>query len=140
MYLPRANTVFGIHEQPHDRKPLLKAQGRILKNGAGLQREFALRMQLVASPHAGIRQIGNRVRTALRAEHLTVRPARLHHIGLAVLKIVVENHGFLKSFWGARKPSMRLLVVSVKYIYAKNFNGGHFAQRSRLWSLLSPML
>src|SRR6266436_3429225 len=76
---PGANAVLGVHKQPHHGEPLLKAERRVLENGTSLERELTLRMKLVASPHAGILQIGNRVGTALRASHLAVRPARLDH-------------------------------------------------------------
>src|SRR5260370_27524075 len=51
----------------------------------------------MTSPHALILQIGDRIGTALRATHDTVRPARLDHIGLAVFKVAVEEYCLLKS-------------------------------------------
>ena len=53
----------------------------------------------VALEHAGIRQIGNIVRTTTRANHLTIWPTKIHHEPMAVFEVRVVDYRFLQSGW-----------------------------------------
>jgi hypothetical protein len=54
-------------------------------------------MIAIAFPDTRLSQIGDFLRAAVRALHLTVRPSKRSHVLAAMLEIGKENHCVLKS-------------------------------------------
>src|ERR1035437_1082894 len=73
-------------------------------------------MFLVALVQAGVREIFNFFRAALRTAHLAICPAVCNHELLAVLKIAEVLDGLLKCFWAFHASKLARNHLSVKYI------------------------
>jgi hypothetical protein len=134
--LVRTNPVFAINEKPCRRKPFLKRNRRVLKDGARLQRERGRRVIGVALPNAALRKPRDVGRSAYCTSNFAVRPAKLHHEAAAVLEIGEVEDRFLKAPLAVHGSSMRQTVGDVKYIlkwckYTSLTEGGRLDQGDR---------
>src|ERR1700680_1678220 len=75
-YLARTDSVLGVHDQPHTRKPLAEADRARFEDGSGLNAELLAATVAVPKP-LGFHE-ANLVRTAERAFD-TVRPTSRDH-------------------------------------------------------------
>src|ERR1035438_6334839 len=80
---PRGNPVAVAGNQPHGREPFVQAEGRILHDGSGLQRELSPRMAVGALPAVVLRLERDLRSTASRAEH-AIGPAPGNHVVPAI--------------------------------------------------------
>lgn len=109
-----ANTILAVHQEPEGRKPLGKADGRILKDRAYLDAELTATLPALP-PLLGLQVIGLIHRApigALRA----IRPAHLGYSVNADLLIGEVLNGFKKCLWAAHEPRIRDWRGLVKYI------------------------
>ena len=111
-----ANSVFAGRNHPHRRKPLLKAQRRILEDGSHLRSELPFGMGALALP----------LPLSLQKRHISpaaggagdaTGPAVIGHIFHAVIGICEVDDGFLKCLWGfhVSKNSEAHLICQVYY-------------------------
>ncbi len=86
-------------------------------------------MSAVAFPDAGLCEIGHFLRTAVRASHFAIGPAKLYHQLAAVLEVLKVNNGFLQCLYAFHAINIRLFLRYVKYIIAltKPEQGGNAA-------------
>jgi hypothetical protein len=97
-YLIAAYPVLAIGEHPNRSKPLIKADGGVLKNCSDLYRKFPLRMMGGTLPCAALRiERANPVRTTCRAGH-AFRPATGRQVFNAVVNTREIKNGFLQAF------------------------------------------
>ena len=96
--LAGTDAVLGSSDHPDGGKPLLKAKGRILEDGAHLGRKLALGMRALALPFALLRKPANVSASASRASD-AIRPTVGNHVANAVIGIREVDDGFLKGAW-----------------------------------------
>src|SRR5579871_395312 len=118
--LPGGDTVLGIGEEPHRRKPFIQSERGVFKDSANLNGELPLRVVTRALPAELILQETDTLATAGRASDLTVRPPLRRQIVQAVLWVSKVQDRILKSdqrfrFHGLIVPQNRGLV---KFIIA----------------------
>jgi hypothetical protein len=94
-YFARTNSVLTVAEHPERAHPLIQAQRRILKDGSNLESELLLASR--AKPYAPSLYEGVLLRSAARARHNTIRPAKVQRVLKAAVWITKVNNGLLKS-------------------------------------------
>lgn len=108
---PRRNTILGVSEKPHGRKPLVQAQRRVFKDSASLDRELTFRVMTTALPALMLRHEADTLASAGGASD-AVGPALRRKIVQAVRRNSIVDDGFLKS--GGRL-AFHALRVRLKY-------------------------
>src|SRR5690242_5153130 len=93
----RANPVLAIDEQPHCGKPLVQANGGILKDSSNFDGELPLGMVTTALPDTPRCVVLHFARPASWTDN-TVRPTAASKIISAVVEIREINNCFLKAF------------------------------------------
>jgi hypothetical protein len=119
MKLVTADSVLATNNQPRGGKPLLKRDGRVFKNGSGLQRKRRALMLGVALPYPSLCQPRHVIGPALGTDDLTVWPAKFGHELPAVLKIREPQNRLMESVWRFHESSMLQEPRYVKYIIAQ---------------------
>src|SRR5471030_723495 len=120
------DAVFATHDQPRGYEPLFKRDGRVLKDGSGLQRERRALMPRIAFPHALLGKPRKFLRAALRTLHDAIRPTQSCHELAAMLKIRKPDNRVSEGIGAFHKPSMRSNVRNVKYVIALSYeSAGH---------------
>src|SRR5439155_1629402 len=97
--LVRANTVSAIGDHPHDNKPLLQRNRRVLKNGSDLRGELAFCVSALALPLTLVMQKHDSLATAGWAGHDAIRPVQYGHVGQRVIRIREIDYRVLQSLW-----------------------------------------
>jgi hypothetical protein len=122
--LHTGNAVLAIDQHPKTSHPLVKSDRGILKDRIDLERELPI--AATAEPQLARFDEVVRFRTATRAMHLPIRPAKAHGVIESPLRIGEVNDGLLESSWRLHEkkhtPYVRVCQV---YIY--------------LWKLMIPM-
>ena len=80
-----------VGDDPDAGQPLVQAEGRVLENGAGLEREFPLRVAGLALPTVAAGVEVDRIQAALRAAN-AVAPAARDQVFPAVGRVSEEGH------------------------------------------------
>jgi len=94
--LTRANCVLSRNDNPDRRKPLLKAECRVLEDGSHLRSELTLAVCALALPLLLLCKPSHIVPSASGVGN-SVRPAMLHHVADAVVGVCEVNDCFLES-------------------------------------------
>jgi hypothetical protein len=89
-----ANSVLGVHDQPHADHPLIHAERRVLKDRAHLDGELLLAP--FAEPDAARRDEGMLSAIAARARHFAVRPAQFDRVVEGLLRVAKEANRLLQ--------------------------------------------
>ena|ERR1019366_4905999 len=85
--LVAADTVFAVAEHPDHHQPLLKRDGRILKDGSHFGAELAILVGALTLPFPLIIEERHVVTATGRTGHSAIRPALRDHILQAVIKV-----------------------------------------------------
>lgn len=94
--LTAANPVLTIDDEPERGQPLIEAERRILKDGAGLQGELGLQVVAIALPRAGLVQVNDVRGLTLRTSNLAIGPSQLHHEASAAVEVCEVEDGGLE--------------------------------------------
>jgi hypothetical protein len=97
--LPRRDTVLGIRDEPHCRKPFIQAERAILKNRSNLDGELAFRVVRATLPAEMLFEKTYADAPAGRAFHNAVRPSLGGKKLQTVFRTCKINDCFLKSRW-----------------------------------------
>jgi len=120
------DSVLGIRDEPHARKPLVESQRGILKDRANLDGELPLGMMGAALPAKLILEEANLVAPAGRARHNAIGPAAFRDVGEAVVGNREIKDCFLKGLGsvGFHELILPRTLGLVKYIYTHIKEGG----------------
>ena len=115
---PGRYTILAVKQHPNSRKPLLKCNWGILKDGSGFERERGAGVPCVALPHSAFCEVCDLLRSACGAFHIAARPTERNHELAAIFKAREVNNRIAEGSMVAHKTSMRLISWDVKYITA----------------------
>ncbi len=93
----RTNPVLAVSGQPHSRKPLVQANGRVLKDRSDLNGKFLFRVGVLAFPQFCVLKKSNFLGTTLRTSDAT-RPAERDQELQTGLRIAEISNRFKKRF------------------------------------------